>query len=182
MKNKKNRLVFGLLILTVFLGVGFAVVNSVDLTVGGTVKADEHDMDVYFNGTVDSDDSGCVDCASVTVTPEATEGSLEASITVEGLEKVGDKVTATYTIQNDEPDIDATIALDTTQGTSGYDNDNATYFKVTSISVPESPISAKGGNDVVTIEVELIKVPIEENDSEANIKVYYKATPTQPSN
>ena len=181
MKKKKNRLVFGLLILTVFLGVGFAIVNSVGLTVSGTAASDTHDMDVYFNGTTDSDDSGCVDCSTVTVTPSATNGELEASIDVTGLEKVDDYVTATYTIQNDEPDMNAAITLDTEKGTNGYDNDKDTYFEVTSVSVPENPISKEGGTGNVTIKVKLIKVPIEEADSEANIKVYYKATPVQPN-
>lgn len=180
MKNKKNRLVLAVVCMVACLGVVFAAVSGVGLSISGNVATDTHDLNVYFNGTVSNSTTGCDNCTAAVATPAATNGTLEATIDVSGLEKVGDYVTATYTIKNAEKDLAATIALDTEKGTSGISNNNTEYFTVTSDSITGSPIAA-GGTGTVTIKVELKKVPIDSNDSTGAVTVYYKATPAQGS-
>ena len=176
MKNKRNRIILGIVGLTLFLGVVYASVTGVGLLIQGTASSDSHNLDVFFNGTVVSNTSGA--SGNVTVTPAATNGTLAATIDVTGLENVGDYVTATYTIKNNESDLKAKIELDTDKGTNGIVNNKTEFFTVTSDSIEGSPI-APGETGNVTIKIALAKATVKQADSKANITVYYKATPTQ---
>lgn len=168
MKNKKSFLSLGLLLLVLVLGVGYAVVSNVTLEIGGTASVAESELKVSFNGETATDGDG-------TITAESVDGELEADITVTGLTAVGDIATATYTIKNEEESLNASISE------KEISNDKETYFKVTT-SVEETPVLIeKGQTGTVTVNVELIKMPIEQADSTANITVTLQASPVQPN-
>lgn len=165
MKNQKSMLVIGIALLVLVLGVGYAVVSSVGLTISGTANVKETALKVSFNGiTTTSDTTG-----SNKVTATADDGSLSAKISVNDLE-LNDTVTATYTIKNEETDVDASISQ------ASISNDKSDYFQVTTDLGTAKTIGA-GQTDTVTVTVKLIKTPVLEDDSTANIKVNLTATP-----
>lgn len=177
MKKKNNRLVLGLVALVLFLGVGYAVVSGVDLTISGTASTVTTDLDVFFTGDTETDTTGATrDGATenpATVTATATEEGLTATIAVTNLEKVGDTVTATYTIKNNEDSLSASILKSTITQTKN------TYFKVTT-SVDTNPlVLTHGATGNVTVTVELIKVPVESTDCTDNIEITLAATPVE---
>lgn len=165
MKNKKSLLSVCLLVLVLILGVGYAVVSSVDLTISGTAKVKSSNLKVSFNGTATP--------SSDKVTATATDKSLSANIAVTDL-TLGESVTATYTIQNEETDVNAQILK------KSITNDKEAYFKVTTDVDSSAKTITAGGTTTVTVTVELIKTPVESADSTANITVTLEATPVQP--
>lgn len=167
MKNKKSLLSLGLFALVLVLGVGYAVVSTQNLTIGGTASVAESTLKVSFNGTTATDGAG-------TITAEAVKGALTADITVTGLTAVGDIATATYTIQNEETDLNASITKQT------ITNDKETFFEVTTSVDNAATVIEKGKTGTVTVTVKLIKMPIASADSKANISVTLLATPVQP--
>ncbi len=166
MKNKKSLLSVCLLVLVLILGVGYAVVSSVNLTISGTAKVGTSDLKVSFNGTATTPNNGKVSAT-------ATDGSLSANIAVTDL-TLGESVTATYTIQNKETDVNAQILK------KSITNDKDAYFKVTTDVDSSAKTIVAGGTTTVTVTVELIKTPVESADSTANITVTLEATPVQP--
>lgn len=178
MKNKKNRLALILVALVLFLGVGYAVVSSVNLSISGTASTFTKDLEVFFDGVTNTDVSGASrkDAAEspATVTATATEKSLTATLTVENLEKVGDTVTATYEIKNYETDVNATV----TQGT--ITNSQSDYFTVTTDWTAARTINA-GATDTVTVTVTLKKTPVVEANSTTDITIPFTAAPVAPT-
>lgn len=69
---------FGLFLLVLVLGVGYAVVTSVDLNINGTAAVKGADLKVSFN-----DDTEVSSAEKVTAT--ATKGGLNATIVVKDL-------------------------------------------------------------------------------------------------
>ena len=165
MKNKKSLLGLGLLDLVFVLGVGYAVVSNVNLNITGTASVAESKLNVEFTGTPTHDGAGEID-AKIT-------DKLTATISVIGLTKVGDIATATYSIKNYESDFKAKI-------TSGTITNNKTdYFAVTTDLGTGKTITENGGTTTVTVSVELIKMPIEAEDSTAEIGVQLLASPVE---
>lgn len=165
MKNKKSLLSVCLLVLVLILGVGYAVVSSVNLTISGTAKVGTSNLKVSFNGTATP--------SSDKVTASAENNSLSANIAVTDL-TLNESVTATYTIKNEETDVNAQILK------NSITNDKEAYFQVTT-DVDSSPKTiVAGGTTTVTVTVKLIKTPVESADSTANITVTLEATPVQP--
>lgn len=164
MKNRRSFLVLSLLVLVLFLSVGYAVVSSVGLDIGGTAGVQEADLKVSFNGNTDVSNEQ-------KVTATSSDNSLNATITVKDLE-LNETVTATYFIKNTETDVNAKIVV------SDIQNDKTDFFEVsTDIDNRNKTIDA-GGIDSVTITVKLVKTPITEADSSATIKVLLTASPT----
>ena len=167
MKNKKSLLSLGLLALVLVLGVGYAVVSTQNLTISGTASVADSKLNVSFEGTTTPGGVG-------TTIATATKGDLTANIKVTGLTKIGDTATATYTIQNLEKDLNASITKQT------ITNDKEAFFEVTTSVDTTATVIEKEGTGTVTITVKLIKMPIESADSTANISVKLLATPVQP--
>lgn len=162
MKKQKSILGFGLLILVLVLGVGYAVVSNVGLDISGTAAVKNANLKVAFNGTTNVSNPD-------KVTAEATDDALTAKITVKDLE-LNDEVTATYTVKNDETDVNASLI----QGT--IENDKDEFFQVTTDATTAKTITA-GETTTVTVTVKLIKTPVATDDSTATIKVNLTATP-----
>ena len=160
-KNYKLLIMFGLML---FLGIGYAVVNSVTLTISGTAGAGSETMDVSFNGTKTISNSTK---GSATVTAGATTAKFTTSNMT-----LNETITFTYTIQNKETD----VAADVTISASGSNS----YFIVT--SSPTSTTIQPSSTSVVTVVVKMIKTPINSSDSSASFTVNINAVPTEPTN
>lgn len=185
MKNRKSLLGLGLLALVLVLGVGYAAVNGVELTISGSASTGENrDIAVTFNGTTDTAGDG-------ETIASASPNSLTASISVTGLTKVNDTASATYTIQNKEVDLAAIITEAETDAITVEDaegNDLSSFFEVTT-SLSEGSLTIDKATDEntpstgdVTIYVKLKKVPTTADEDNATITVKFAAEPTQPAN
>lgn len=95
-------------------------------------------------------------------------GATTVTMNIIGLKSVGDSVTAIFTIANKSNDIYADIYTKVT-------NTNTEYFNVTS-TFSESKIKPKAGTTTLKITVELIKLPID-NDEKAFICTNIFANP-----
>ena len=161
MKNMRPFLILALLVF--FLGIGYAVVSSVNLDIGGTANVENANLKVVFNGNTEISNAE-------KVTATAVDNSLSASILVEDLQ-LNEVVTATYYIKNKETDVNASVIV------SDIENDKEDFFEVsTDISQTAKTIEA-GGVDKVTITIKLIKTPITAEDSKANIRILLVASP-----
>lgn len=118
MKNRKSLLGLVLLALVLVLGVGYAVVSSVDLTISGDASVADSELAVSFTDTVTTGGAG-------TSTGAATAGALTATFKVTELKAVGDTATVTYTIKNEEKDLSASVLK------SSITNDKEAFFQVT---------------------------------------------------
>ena len=91
MKNKKSLLGLGLFALILVLGVGYAVVSSVNLTFGGSATAKEADLKVDIARVVDTK------TGSATVEHSLTACSTEDTFTITDM-ALNEEVTMVYTI------------------------------------------------------------------------------------
>ena len=164
MRNRKSLLSISIFALILVLSVGYAVVNYVDLTVGGEISASAENIDVSFksvNPVKVSDDDD--------VYGTVVAGQLTGSIVANNL-TLNNPVTVTYTIQNNETDVDATITE------LLIDNDNREYFSVVT-DIGTSKTCARSNTLDVKVTVTLIKTPVEADDNSANIDITLRATP-----
>ena len=162
MRNRKNYNFLVIFTLTLFLSVGFAVVNSVSLSVTGSSIAAVEDLDVCFNGVTSVSDSNKVVATSV-------DGSTVASISVDNL-SLNETVTATYTIVNNGKDVGAMYRV------SDISLSSSDYFLVTTDS-SSSKIIEPGETNTIKISVKMIKTPVTDVDSSTNIDIKLEALP-----
>lgn len=160
MRSRKTFISFGMLALVLILGVGYAVVSSVSLTISGSASANS-DIKVSFK-SVKEESSSLVDAAT-------TDGTLTATLNVSDLAAVGQTEYAIYTIQNKESDVSAKISLDGTITPA-----DKTYFEVTT-DLTNGTTIAPGETLDVKVSVKLNSTPLTDSDSEANILVKLKA-------
>ena len=163
MNRKKTLYGLGLLALILVLGVGYAVVSEVTLNIDGSATVASEALKVSFNGVTDTEDDGKVIASS-------TDNSLNASIQVTNL-TLNEAVSATYTIKNQETDVDANVIK------KQISNDKPEFFEVTTSVDDSAETITAGGTGTVTVTVRLIKTPIETSDSTANIQIDLTASP-----
>lgn len=161
MKSKKTFFGFGILALLLVLGVGYAVVSSVPLTINGKVSANS-DIKVSFESVKSKSNNS-------TVTAETTSGSQTATFNVSDLATVGQTEYAIYTIKNEESDVRAKISLDGTISPS-----DKTYFDVKTDLVDGTVIEPNSTLDV-KVSVTLVSTPLTAATSEANVSIKLKA-------
>lgn len=164
MKNNKSLLSLGIIALVLFLGVGYAVVNTTNLTIGGTASVKDSQMNVKFTAAV---------AGSNKVTATKSD-DLNATIAVSNLERVGEEVTATYTIKNDDTSLSAIITE------RSIVVDQSDYFTVTTDLGTGKTVKENGTLDVV-VTVKLAKMPVSSDNSRANISINLTATPVEPT-
>ena len=163
MNRKKTLYGLGLLALILVLGVGYAVVSEVTLNIDGSATVASEALKVSFNGVTDTEDDDKVVASS-------TDNSLNASIQVTSL-TLNEAVSATYTIKNQETDVDANVIK------KQISNDKPEFFEVTTSVDDSAETITAGGTGTVTVTVRLIKTPIEATDSTANIQIDLTASP-----
>lgn len=165
MKNKRSLLSFGLIALILVLGVGYAAVNGVDLTINGTATAQTSDLKVSFK-KVDAESTGAAKIENT-----VTDGDVEDTFTITDL-ALNETVTLTYTVQNKETDVAAVLSEKT-----ALTNSNKTYFNAT-YTIDDANIAA-GGTTTVTVTVTLIKTPVKAEDNAATFNLVLAANPAQ---
>ena len=155
MSTRKTFIVVGILLVTILLGVGYAIGNTT-LTISGSAGATANDANfkVYLTGTPEVSDNSKV-TASVTANDTAT-------ISVTGLTKVGDSASATYTIKNDSEDLSAAL-------TASVIDSNDTYF-TTTYEFDPTTLEAKGEAEV-TVTVTLDKTPIADQTNDVTVTI-----------
>lgn len=163
MNRKKTLYGLGLLALILVLGVGYAAVSEVTLNIDGSATVASEALKVSFNGVTDTEDDDKVVASS-------TDNSLNASIQVTSL-TLNEEVSATYTIKNQETDVDANVIK------KQISNDKPEFFEVTTSVDDSAETITAGGTGTVTVTVRLIKTPIETSDSTANIQIDLTASP-----
>lgn len=165
MKRRNTYVGLILLLAVLMLGIGYAAMSNITLNIGGSASAivEDENFKVKFTGTPEVSSSD----VTATITDDHN-----ATLNVTGLSAKGDKVTATYTIENASEDLSASVAVPT------ITNSNEDYFTVTT-DMSASQTLAAGGNTTVTVTVELVKTPVDA-DQTADIKVSLVASPVQP--
>ena len=170
---KKKYGVIAILMAIVLLGVGYAVISSINLNVNGsqaTANADPANFVVKFDEESTFSYSGNPTGSTVTL---ARIDDKNASFTIEGLTKKGDKVTITYPIVNESDTLKAELAA------PAITNDNDEYFTVTAVSPSAgTELAESGGTTNLVLEVEVIKTPVDDNET-ANITATVEASPVQ---
>ena len=159
MRNRNSYKLFILLALVLFLGVGYAVVNSVTLTVTGTAGAGDSDLKVYFNGRKSISNTS-------KLSVDVLEGSTNATFTVSDLE-LNETVSFLVDVVNNEIDVPAKITI-TTSGSNAY-------YKVWSNA--DSLTIQPGETKQVGVLVNMKKTPITSEDSVANFTITLDAVP-----
>ena len=146
MKNRKRFITIFFIIAVLVLGVGYAAITTVNLTITGDATATPNDANfkVAFNGTKTQDNC----------TATVTEGSKSATITITGdnFSKAGDTATATFEIDNDSTDMAANVSISVADG---YDKTN---FTVTPTINPATV--QPGSTATATVVVKLNTTPI----------------------
>lgn len=190
--NVKLFILFGFIL---FLSVGYAVVNSVSLSVTGTARARSKTLDVYFTGNTSVSNN---DKATATAVTNGRTGTMNVKNLV-----LNETVSLEYEITNDETDVDASLEILYPASTD--------YFEV---SIDEktghgssTPILAYGMNDyyvrqvaiwrptrisktfvipagetkTYVLSVKLIKTPISSYDDYLYFDITIEASPVNSS-
>ena len=182
MKNKKNILVLAIVTLILVLGVGYAVVSQVALTITGTGSSKTEDLKVVYDGV----NSGTTNGATGKVTAISNpNGTTAATFTVTDM-VLNSPVAMEFEIENGESDVNATIALPTIT-----ENTKSNFFSI-SFQYKDSAMSgsgtyadwtsgsktlAHGAKATVKVIVTLTNTPIASADSTTDITVTIDATP-----
>lgn len=166
MKNRRTLITTILLAVVLFLGVGYAVISSVTLTINGNISAKTEELDVVIS-------AANPDAAATGVTAYGTvtnPAGLTATLTVTDLEYgAANAKTVAYTITNND-----TVSATITQGTITVAKSE--FFSVTTDLA--SPVTvAAGGTTTVNVTVELIKKPIQDTDSTTTATINFTAAP-----
>lgn len=169
--DKGTKTVIGvvLFVAVVLVAVGYAAITSITLNINGTLEAEASDANFSVKFVQEE--------------PETSgDGVIEASVTddthavlnVSGLTAKGQTATATYTIQNTSADLSAALSAAVT-------NSNEEYFEVTQQIAEPTTVTA-GGTTTITVTVELLKTPVNEEPAElkSTIGVAITANPVQP--
>ena len=171
MKSKKGLIGLVVIVAVLVLGIGYAVISSVNLTVTGTAAAKERDLDVVISA------------ASPTVAP--TIGAVSnpvdksATFTVTDLENTSDTRTITYTVKNND-EVAADVYLESASNIVFATAANAAYYDdTTSITGSANKITVPaGGTNTFTVTVKLKKVPTEEaNSNSGTVTITITAAP-----
>ncbi len=170
MKNKKTLLGLVLIVMVLVLGVGYAIVNSTNLTVTGTAGTETRNLDVIISAADPT--SGAY--------YGTTNNSTSATITVTGMSTVNETKTVTYTVSNRESNLDATVYV---ESQSNIVVSKPSYFSATtSITGSGNAITVPANSTATfTVTVKLDAIPIESADSTTDITITIKADPAAPT-
>jgi len=182
MKKKKSLLSLAILALVLVLGVGYAAISGQTLTISGTATTETSTLAVYFKEAKAA--TNLSDDVTASGTIGAGEKPLTATITVSGLNEINDTATLTYVVANDEKDVAAEVLKNTITVESDTGVDLSSFYTVTT-SVDDDPVTVpkaatEAGTAEITVTVTLAKLPIETDESKANITITLDATAVQP--
>ena len=190
MKQNSYKLIL-IIALSLFLSIGYAVVNSVSLSITGSVSAQSEDLDVYFTGRTEVSNS-----SKATATASGRSGTASISNMV-----LNETITLEYEIENNEADVDAELTISYTKPNSYFEiivSASTTMFPISNrlnqeyeilelAGEPEDPnagnyntithtIKAKESHSI-QVKVRLIKTPVTTTNSSINFNVNITAKP-----
>ena len=171
---KKRMGILGVLIAVLALGIGYAAITAVTLTLNGTgtITPDQTNFKVHYTGTPSA---GNKTPSTLTTTQTITSDDTVGEFSVTGMTKKDDTVTFTYTIINEsEGELGATLGTPTI---TYNDATSSEYFTVTS-STASSTLAAGGATTTQTVVVTAKKTPIGSSDITGSFKIELSATPT----
>lgn len=179
---KKKLGLLGVLAAVLVLGIGYAVISDIDLSVSGTgtITPSDANFDVVFD-TTDGPYTN-TEVTGATLDADYTNG-LTATISVEGFTKKGDSAQFSYAIKNNSDDLAAALSIDST---TGITNSNSTYFEVEANLVDDTIASKNDAEEAeddsnityLMITVTAKKTPATANQT-ADISVTVTATPDE---
>ena len=189
MKRRKNsKIMLGLLLAVIGLGIGYAAIAGVNLLVNGTatLKSSDGNFVVRFvrpiqsetaidnpveNAIVISGHNADEILMDVSGMSASVEDDTHATFAAGELDKVGEYVEFTYTVVNESDRMDAALSFDVES-----ENDAEDYFEITK-TVSKEQI-AKQETATVTVKVKLIGQP-KVNDVEGTFTVTLAAEPEE---
>ena len=188
-RNVRKNFMLYLLIGVLGLGIGYAAVSNITLSINGSAtangSAEQENFIVRFVKSTDtSSDFESVRTSAQNPTPyEVSNGStatVSSSITddthatfaITGLSSVGEYVDLTYYVTNLSDGIPAYISVDVENST----NDASEYFEITKTIVNDELLT-QGSVTAVNVRVELIARP--KLDKTGNFSVKLIASPTK---
>ena len=187
MKRKDGKLILGILITMICLGIGYAAISSVNLLINGSSSAKaKGDMKVRFVRNISSEtvienpESNAILMSGKLINGDDMELSdLSASIvddttanfSVNELVSAGDYAEFTYKVVNESDGIDALLSFDVED-----ENDEEDYFEIA--KNVDKAIITEGEIATVKVRVTLKKSP-KVNDVVGNFKVTLTATPEE---
>ena len=182
MRNRKKMLVLAIVALVLVLGVGYAVVSQVTLTITGTAATKTQDLKVVYDGVNSGTTNGDTNKVTAISSPD---DSIAATFTLTDM-VLNTPAELEFEIENKEDDVNATLSLPTiTQNSkSGFfsisfaykdsaRSGSGTYSAWTS----GTKTLAHGAKATVKVIVTLTNTPIQETDSSTNITVSINAAP-----
>jgi len=184
MKQKRTFVTLLLVIALLCLGIGYAAITSVNLTISGNISAlaAEGTVEVEFtDAEVDPSSKGTVTAEPYTTVPDGdstTDDYTKATINVSELKEEGETATVVYTIENKADDIAATL------GAPSISWDNKEWFNVecTLSGNNLAKNGTEGDSQTATVVVTLLKTPVSEADELAatdDITITINAAPVE---
>lgn len=158
-----------ILLIIFFLGIGYAVIDSVVLYPQEVSSPKKQELDVVFKET-----TKVTDLDKVTAEKSHNE-DLKANVEVKDL-KLNETVSAVYTVQNKELDVHVNLI------TKKIENSNPEYFAVRTNLKENEIVPSKNGELDVEISITLIKTPVKKEDSTTTIKITFDAIPVSNKN
>jgi len=167
MKQPKTFLLLSIVVAVLVLGIAYAAITSVTMNITGNVgaTADQGNFDVGLDGAPTFNKIGTSTISANGGVSDRTRAWLEIS----GLKKVGDTVTATYTIVNNATDLYASLSV-TNCVLTGEDKD---FFNI-SYQLGESTLHPTTST-TLTVTVKLVQSPLD--DVTADVDIGLKADP-----
>jgi len=164
MKQPKTFLLLSIVVAVLLLGIAYAAITSVTMNITGNVgaAADQGNFDVGFDGQPSFNKTGTDTISASGTVIDRTD----ATLVVAGLKKVGDTVTATYTIVNNATDLKATLSLDKCALTG----DDANYFNI-SYQFGKTELGPESST-TLTITVELVQSPLDNVTADVDISLH----------
>jgi len=111
MKQKRTFITLLLIIALLCLGIAYAAVTNQTLTISGSagVSSEDEEIDVIFTAAEVQGVAGTDYPGTVTATVNDSD-KTKATINVSDFKTIGDSVTIIYTIENQQTDLQATLA------------------------------------------------------------------------
>ena len=166
--KKKRTGIIGVLIAILALGIGYAAVSAITLTITGTGSI----TSTAGNFVVEYTQVAVAGTSTGVTTTQSVSGT-SGSFTVTGMTKKGDYAEFTYTIVNSSEGLSAQLGTPTIE--SGY---NSEYFTVTSTTNSPTLLTSTGANSTTTqtVRIEAAKTPIADQTSNT-VTITLSATP-----
>ena len=157
---KKRTGILGVLIAIVLIGIGYAAVTAVNLTINGngTITPNDENFKVVYTGVTSTANPTTINVATDTI---GTEGVTTTSFTVTNMTKKDDTVTLTYTIQNKSADYKAVLNEASTYLSVTGDTE---YFSVTPGTFASTTLNPDG-TTTQTVTVTALKTPADTDKS-----------------